>query len=182
VGPTLIDSAGTLAAVTAAIAAAPQLNTGSTNMADGINLLTSLVTGSALFGTGEELFNVSSDGLPNSGGGAAGAQAAAAAAAAAGIDGLSAEGVGPYADLAFLQTIVFPGTPGPIVTPGTIPDPRTQGFVGEVASFADFQMVMEEKILEVTNGVIPEPGPVTLYGLSLLVLYGCRRVLRSGSR
>jgi hypothetical protein len=177
VAPTLIDSAATLAAVTGAISTAAQ-GGGSTNMTAGLNLVTSLVTGSPLFGTGNELMNVSTDGFVNN---PTTAAAAATAMAAAGIEGLSAEGI-TGANLAFLQSIVFPGvSPGPIVTAGTVPNPLTQGFVIEVATFADYEAAVTEKIGQVTN-VIPEPGSAALYGLSLLVLYGSRRMLRSGSR
>jgi hypothetical protein len=177
VAPTLINDAATLASVTTAISNATQ-NLGTlTNMSAGIDLLTNLVTTSTNFGGGNEsLLNLSSDGLPNEGGGTAGAQVAALAAAQAGIDGLSAEAIG-NASLGFLQTLVFP-KPGVVVLPGSIPDPRTTGFVVQVASFAAFEAVMTEKITAVVDPIIPEPATATLYGLSLLVLYGCRRVLR----
>jgi hypothetical protein len=146
VGPTLIDSPATLTTVTNQILAITQ-NFGGTPMAAGINLLTSAVAASPEFAdpNSEQLFNVSTDGQPNN---ASATTAAAAAAQAAGIDGLSAEAVGQFANPTFLASIVFPGvSPGPIITlPNPIPDPRTQGFVISVAGFQDFEAAIATKI------------------------------------
>lgn len=146
VGPTLIDSPATRTAVANQIQAITQ-NFFGTPMGAGINLLTTTVTGSPEFAdpSSEQLFNVITDGAP---GDPFVTIAAAAAAQAAGIDGLSAEAVGALANTAFLASIVFPGaSPGPIITlPNPIPDPRTQGFVIDVASFQDFEDAILAKI------------------------------------
>ncbi len=176
VTPTLIDSVATRTTVSDAFRNLVQ-DTGFTNMGGGIIEATSQITGSPQFGqTGNRsIFNLVTDGEPTIG---PDTLTAANDAITAGIDAMSAEAIGSFVDIPFLQSIVFPNRPGVIAPP--FPNPFTQGFVLPVASFDDLPDAFEAKlgiIVDPTNGV---PEPVTavlgLMGLGTLSLATRRRL------
>lgn len=169
VAPTLITSAADLAMVTSAIANTNYLAEW-TNTAAGIHLATQLVTGSSLFATaGRQVFNIVTDGLPNVGSpnGQQASYAAADAALAAGIDELSAEGVGlgPTGQN-FLLNLVFPGN-GYLGPPLNGP-----GFVYPVIDFEEaFAEAFAQKLQFVVfaSQSSPEPGTMAVLGIGALV-------------
>ena len=116
------------------------------------------------------LINMTTDGVPNN---SAATIASVAAAQTAGWDGLSVEAIGGGVDVAFLVSIAFPG---PVVSDGTIPNPRVQGFVLPVANFADYSDAIAAKVQAVVNPT-PLPGalPFFVSGIGGLGLLGWRR-------
>jgi len=156
VSATVIDSAATAAAVASTIRAMAQ-GVGQTPMDAGINLCTAQITSSSRFtGAAKQVMNVSTDGYPTD---PAAALAASAAAKAAGVDELDAEAIGLYAGVEFLKQLVFP-QPAIVVPPGAY----KAGFVRVVASFADFEEAMREKLETVIEDSYGEPSLGTIRG------------------
>jgi hypothetical protein len=132
---------------------------GLTPMAAGINMATANVTGSPNFQTAQwQVFNISSDGVPNVGSpdGQTAAENASAAAAAAGIDEIDVEGVGTtsstnnwMAGLSGRPGIVWP-TPGVVVLDGDPypprdPDPGFKGFVRACDTWQEYSEALNVK-------------------------------------
>lgn len=167
VEPTVV-TAGNLATIQSTIVAEQQRR-GGTPLATAINGLVDLFD--AAGGLNETaLFNISTDGSPNS---QSASSAAAVAAFDAGVDGLSFEAVGPGANTTFLASIAGPNG-GVIVDLDNIPDPTQQGFVIEVDGFDEFGAAISAKVGEIvdsTGGGVPTgPSPIPLpAGLPLLL-------------
>ena len=143
-GPTVISSVGVQTTFITCVNNIGKLG-GGTPMAAAINQAVTSLTNSPNFGV-TSLINLITDGAPNS---PSATTTAASNAQGAGITGLSAFGIGTSTGtLNFLAGIVFPGTsPGPIlVLPAVIPNPTQQGFVVNVATFADFGPAFAEKL------------------------------------
>lgn len=161
VAPTIL-TAGNLAAIQAQINVAPY-NGGGTNVTTGVSLLTSLVSG---VGFGDTSYmNVSTDGFS-----AGDPTASRNAAVAAGWDAISAEAIGNF-DLSFLSALVYP-QPG-VLNPSPLPDPLVQGFIIQVANFADYEAAIASKVQAITG--VPEPSTILLLGSGMVGLWFARR-------
>lgn len=176
VAPTVINNAGDLASVVAAINGMTFVG-GTTNLADGISTATNLVTNSPGHNPANtQIFNVVTDGVPNVGSpnGQQAAINARNAAMLAGIDELSAEFIGNNpAALSFMQNqIVFPG-------PGVVAPPFVsgQGFVYPVDDFGQaFEDAFSQKLRFIITENVPEPMSVVVFGA--LALGGVGTALR----
>ena len=160
VAPTVIDSASTLSGVTNTLQTRA-ISGGSTSIGDGIQLLNGIADTAGWFvdASDDVLYNVITDGQNNTNNSLL--PASVANAQALGVDGISAEGIGNGVDTSELLSIVFPNPNAGIVSPGNIPDPRSQGFVVLANDFTDFESVFAAKIQQVVNnpGPGPSPGP-----------------------
>ncbi len=163
VAPTIVTAAN-LASIKALITGASFLNS-TTCMSCAFNAVAALGSLGDL-----SLINMTTDGVPDS---QSATNTAVAAAAAAGWDGLSVEAIGSGVDITYLTSIAFPT---PVVNDGTIPDPRTHGFVLPVANFTDYGDAIAAKVQAVVNPT-PLPGAIPLFatGLGVFGLLGWRR-------
>jgi hypothetical protein len=170
VSPTVINSAATLLAVQTAINNIVYSG-GSTDTAGAITSLTSLLTGSPSFTNPDgsaQIFNIITDGVPNS---QALAEAAANAAVLAGIDEIDLEAIGSV-NLANMLALARPG-------PGVLAPPFQPGFVLQVNSFGEFDDAIQSKIRFVLNQNAPEPASMVLWGLgSLGLAWSARRRMK----
>ena len=107
------------------------------------------------------LYNISTDGVANTG--TTNGATLRAALIAAGVDGVSAEAIGDQAGVAFLTALAYP-TPVTITgNTNNLPDPFTNGFVLLVDNFLDFGNAIDAKIANIVNS--PVPGPIVGAGL-----------------
>lgn len=158
VSPPTVITAANLAGIQATIQAATY-NGGGTNIAAAVTALTTMFTNAGLGDT--TLFNISTDG----GSSISALQTASNAAAAAGVDGISYEAIGSFADITGMLSVAFPA-PAVQATVFNIPDPRTQGFVLPVASFTDYEAAIGAKVSRIVNPVpLPAGMPLILTGL-----------------
>ncbi|GJL53559.1 MAG: hypothetical protein NPIRA02_06910 [Nitrospirales bacterium] len=158
VAPTIIDSQSTLTSVTNALQV--RAFGGSTSIGDGIQLMNDNADAAGWFvdPNDDVLYNVITDGQNNTN--TALLPTAVNNARNLGVDGVSAEGIGTGVDTAELLSIIHPNPNAGIVSPGNIPDPRSQGFVVLANDFSDFEAVFAAKIQQVvTPGPGPSPGP-----------------------
>ena len=180
--PTIV-SAANIAGLQSAVQGTFQSG-GGTPLAAGITSLVDLFAADGGLGD-TTLLNLSTDGAPNS---QSASTTAVADALAAGVDGISFEAVG-LANISFLQTLARPGASGVVVTDlDAIPDPTTQGFVIDVASFDDFGAAIDAKIGEIVIGTggggdpsvapIPLPAGLPLLLAGVLGLFGAGRLRR----
>jgi len=157
VAPTVLTGAS-VAAITGAISGSG-FGGGSTDMAAGLSLMTSLLTGASGWNTGPAYVNLATDGVPNS---TAAATAAAAAMAVAGIDNISIEGIGAGVDQTYLMSnICYPG-PCDDTSPYSFP---TTGFYIGVADAVGYAAAIGNKIKTVVEA--PEPASLALFGMGL---------------
>jgi hypothetical protein len=161
VSPTVI-TAGNLAALQAAIVAAPFLNA-NTNFNLAFTNMTALMNPGAS-GALASFLNFSTDGVPNEGGGEAGGVTARNAAIAAGIDNISIEGIGSGVNAAYLTGSICYPTPCTTLAGNYFP---THGFYVPVASTADYAAAVEAKVRVIT-GQVPEPASLAVLGSALL--------------
>lgn len=164
VAPTTINNAADLASVVAQINGIGQTG-GSTNFGAALTTVTNAISGTAGYNPADtQILNLITDG--DGFGGAGGV----ATAQAAGIDALSAEAVGaPASGVNTLRGLVYPGvSPGVLLNPGDpIPDPRTQGFVIQIASFDQFAPAIAQKVQAIIRPSVPEPGSLSLLAIGL---------------
>ncbi len=172
VTPTLIDSVATRTAVANLIANAVKIS-GGTDLAAGLDTLTNLVVNSPVFQLQNtvSIYNITTDGVPNS---ESAAIASRNAALAAGIDAISAEAVAaPSSAVTFLLNSIVSPQAGVLVPANPFPNPSVNGFVVVVDTFDDFADAIAQKFQVVvppqppSNGAIPEPISA---GLSLMAL------------
>lgn len=157
---------------------------GLTDTAGAIDFLVSLFTP---FSSDLTLFNITTDGSPNS---QSATESSALAAYNAFVDGISFEAVGsginsPSA-LANMARIAGLGTAGDaangvvVANFASIPNASTTGFVIPVADFAGYSAAINAKIIQIvqdTGGGADVPAPSTLAMMSLVLLgFGARKV------
>lgn len=184
IAPVVIDSVATRDALVADVNAITQTG-GSTNPEAAIDLLTSQMTASPSFG-GDSIINLSTDG----GFGFSQALASAGAAKAAGIDALTAEGIGSGANLDNLLGLVYSPSSNPddgsaqlLATDASPPNPLTNpAWVVPVSDFAAYGPVVGAKIQAVVPGPGPAPGPVPEPGTLALVAAGFAGLGAFGAR
>jgi len=137
---------------------------GGTPLWDGIDQITSLMTGSANFTTADrQTINIATDGQPQvpvqsigSGEGERRSIDARDRAIAAGIDEIDAEGVGQaisdsnFRD--FLINLVWP-QPGVLLNNGDLSNRFQPGFVTLVTEFADFETAVRDKVEAILGSV-----------------------------
>jgi len=164
IGPLVIDSVATRNSLINQTQMITQIG-GGTTPGTAINLLTAELTGSANFG-GDSLINLSTDG----GFSLNAAQNSANSAKGAGIDALTAEGIGFGAALNNLRDLVFgpmtnPGDgSGEILAtdaaPGNPLDPGVNPWVVPVSDFSAFGPVIQSKLQAVVVVDVPVPASV----------------------
>lgn len=163
VAPTLLTNAADLTSVTNAVSGMAYTG-GSTQLDDGLDLLTSLITGSGHFDVDEkQIYDIVTDGVPCCGTGvSADAIASRNAAIAAGIDEIDAEFLGSVGDAGYnflLNNIVYPT---PVDVAGFSP-----GFLVAVG-FDNFEDAFTAKLQFVSGQEqIPEPATLAIFGLGL---------------
>jgi hypothetical protein len=185
VAPTVITAAslpGILAAVNTMV-----YTGGITATSLGINAITAAMTGSGNYLSSlSSIINIATDGEPNNSGltatqSKAAAITAAISSEAAGIDAMTAEGIGSV-NFAFLKDLVFSPTNGPCTGCGTLlpdgstpPNPMTSNpWVLSVNDFNDFPTAINSKVQAIVNPT-PEPGILMLMSLGLVGLVVARR-------
>ncbi|MFK5981000.1 MAG: VWA domain-containing protein [Rhizobiaceae bacterium] len=152
---------------------------GSTNMNGAIDAMVAAFAGAG--GLGDlSLMNMTTDGQPCCGASSTNATTIAArdAAVIAGWDGLSVEAIGGGVDIAFLKTLVFPGTPAGTVDVNNIPNPAVAGFVLAVTNFDQYGAAISAKVQAIVDTqAIPVPAALPLFGtgLALMGFLGWRR-------
>ncbi len=173
----VIDSVATRDSVVATVAAMAK-GGGTTNMSGAIGTLTNLLTSSGNFADPDSraIINLSTDGAPNN---TTNTTSAASSALSAGIDALTAEGVGSSND-AFLQSIVFNpqgglGTGVILPEDSSPPNPLTadNAWVVPVSDFNAYATVISSKVEAIvppTNGTVPVPSSIALMAIGLLTL------------
>lgn len=152
---TLIDSQTAKDNLVSAVLGMTQLNQG-TAIGTAIDTAAAALIGYGLSNLDKSLIDISTDGINTVGGSPV---TAANNAVAAGIDQVNCLGVGGSANCGFIA--------------------GTGSFAVAANSFADFEAALETKIGKEINGVIPEPGAVSLFGVSALVLGLASRRRRS---
>jgi hypothetical protein len=167
VTPTVIDSAATRSAVASAVASMAYTS-GGTCMSCAFTTLTGAVSGSNNYDpAGEIIYNIATDGFPNS---QSSTLTARNAAIAAGVDEIDAEFIGSVGSSGYnflLNQLVYP-QPGNVAPPDFSP-----GFVTAV-SFAGFEDAFTSKLRQVID--VPAPAPLLLMGIGLLGLAFSRRL------
>lgn len=156
--------------------------TGGTNTTGAINNLVSLFEGDGGLGD-TTLFNITTDGQPNS---QSGVEAAALAAFNAGVEGISLEAIGNLnaGTLENMRRIASIGTTGVVSDIGAIltdsdniPNAIDQGFVVQVSNFQDYEAAISAKVGRVVDdtgggdpNVVPLPAglPLLLVGVGAL--------------
>ena len=174
--PTLIDSAATLANVIAQVQGIGKIG-GGTNASAALDLLTAQMTGAAT--GGDSLINLSTDGIIINAG-TFSTIAAAQRAKAAGIDSVTAEAIGQFANTGNLLQVVYGPTTNPndgsaVLLPqnsANIPNPLAGGapWVLPVSNFAAYGPAVQAKIqaIVVPPQPVSEPGTLAMLGLGLL--------------
>lgn len=182
IGPTIVTAAN-LAGLQAALKL-ESYSSGSTDTAGAIDFLVSLFTP---FSSDLTLFNITTDGSPNS---QTGAENSALAAYNAFVDGISFEAVGSGINnqtaLARMARIAGLGTAGDatngvvVANMASIPNAATTGFVIPVSDFAGYSAAINAKIVQIvqdTGGGSNVPAPSTIAVMSLALLaFGARKV------
>ncbi len=175
VAPTVVTAAN-LATLQAAIAGATFLDA-NTNFALAFTDMTTLMNPGAS-GALASFINFATDGVPNEGG-ADPAQAgidARDASIAAGIDNISIEGIGGGVNQAYLTGGICYPQPCTILPASNFP---FQGFYTGVASTADYEAAVNEKIRIITG--VPEPASLAVLGSALLGFGVLRRRRRNNN-
>jgi hypothetical protein len=188
VAPTVV----TAASLAGIVAAANGMNhtQGFTNTGIGIDAITAAMLGSSNYTAGlNSIINIATDGQPTN---VAAAIAAATASARAGIDALTAEGIGSV-DFEPLRDIVFsPLLPGGLpcddcgvqLAAGAIPtNPMTSlPWILPVNSFNEFPVAISNKVQAVIGNTVPEPSALALVAVALLAgSLACKRPGRSAA-
>jgi hypothetical protein len=156
---------------------------GSTATAEAITETFDLFVSSAAGLSPTSLINITTDGNPccffeNT---EDEARDAALAAHNAGLTGLSFEAVGSNIDLDLMRDLAGLGTSGDAnlgvqATLGTIPDPRTTGFVLPVSDFDAYSSAIEAKVSAVIDpNPIPLPAAAWMLLAGIGALFGLRR-------
>lgn len=168
VPPTRITSAADLTAVQTSLRAASRIS-GTTNTAGALLNLRDLFVNDGGFGD-TTLFNITTDGAPNS---QSAAIDAANAIIASGVDGLSFEAISATnSQLNALLELARPFDPDATVITdlANIPNATQTGFVIEVANFGDYEAAIQAKIGRIITDTSGGPSPVPLpAGLPLLL-------------
>ena len=158
VGPTLITAAN-LASVQNQILAITQ-NGGGTDFNAAINTTRIAMTGAPDYDLSDRaVINVSTDGQ--------GVLSASTITNAvnAGIDEISAEAVGPGANVNFLRDNLAYPQPG-VIAPPFAPG---QGFVIQVSNFQEYEAALTQKLQFVVEGpIVPEPASMAVWTILLL--------------
>ena len=165
VSPTVVDSAAALNSIVTAINGMGYTG-GGTCMSCGINSLNTLVSGSNNYDPSfKQVYNIATDGVPNS---TSATITARNAAIALGLDEFDAEFIGSVGSSGYnflLNSLVYP-------QPGHLAPPYTPGFVVPV-TFANFESAFTAKLGAIT-GNVPEPATLALLGIGLVGLGAMR--------
>jgi hypothetical protein len=167
--PLLIDSVATRTALIATTNAIVQTG-GNTNISAAVSQLTTAMTGSANFdpaATDQSFINVSTDGEANEGN--LNLNQVGTDAVNAGIDSISAEAVGQFANPDLLLPMVRP-TPNVGILPADSapPNPLDGGWVLPITNFNSFAPAIAAKIQVIVP--TPEPASLAVFAIGLLGL------------